>query len=91
MLGEKHGGKCAGPVKCGGAGQKIAYLAEDYWKTQGRRHSIKISYATALPRVFGVAHYADALEPLCHERNIHLELGVDLVKVDGSKRMAIFR
>lgn len=43
----------AGPVKCGGAGQKIAYLADHYWRKQGVRDSIDIQYNTALPRVFG--------------------------------------
>jgi len=81
----------AGPVKCGGAGQKIAYLAEDYWRSNHRRDGITVSYNTALPRVFGNAHYAEPLEAMCAARNIHLGFGLDLVEVLPKQQKAKFR
>lgn len=81
----------SGPVKCGGAGQKVAYLADDYWRKHGVRDSISISYNTALPRVFGAAYYADALEPLCASRDIAVGSGMDLAEVRPESREAVFR
>ena len=81
----------AGPVKCGGAGQKIAYMAEDYFRTSGKRDNMTVMYNTALPRIFGSAYYADALEPICAQRGIQVNVGLDLVEVRPASREAVFR
>ncbi|CAL8461559.1 g1090 [Coccomyxa elongata] len=80
-----------GPVKCGGAGQKITYMAEDYFRTTGKRDNITVTYNTALPRIFGAAYYADALEPMCAQRGIQVNLGLDLVEVRSASREAVFK
>lgn len=78
------------PVKCGGAGQKAAYCADDHWRAVGVRDSVSVTYATALPRVFHVPHYASALEALCAERSIDVLPLRDLVEVRGRERVAVF-
>ncbi|MEK9584344.1 MAG: FAD/NAD(P)-binding oxidoreductase, partial [Flavobacteriaceae bacterium] len=44
----------ATPIKCGGAPQKIAYLAADYLKKQGLSNKSNIMFATPGTVIFGV-------------------------------------
>ncbi|PWN24979.1 FAD/NAD(P)-binding domain-containing protein [Jaminaea rosea] len=73
------------PHKCAGAPQKIMWLALDHWKSQGlSRSDIPITYATALPAMFGVPKYAATLEALRKERDVEGLFGHNLVAVNGS-------
>jgi hypothetical protein len=47
------------PIKCPGAPQKIAYMADDVFKK--KRLSAKVIYATATPGIFGIPAYAAPL------------------------------
>ncbi|XP_012218293.1 sulfide:quinone oxidoreductase, mitochondrial [Linepithema humile] len=78
------------PVKCPGAPQKIAYIAEDYFRKHNLRNNISVVYNTALPVIFGVKKYADSLWNVCKERDITVNLQTNLVKIDLSKRQATF-
>ncbi|XP_047350939.1 sulfide:quinone oxidoreductase, mitochondrial isoform X2 [Vespa velutina] len=78
------------PVKCPGAPQKIAYLAEDYFRKTNVRNNIEVIYNTSLPVIFGVKKYADVLWKVCNERNIIVNTSTNLVKIDVSKREATF-
>ncbi|MCG8399939.1 pyridine nucleotide-disulfide oxidoreductase, partial [Bacillus atrophaeus] len=40
------------PVKCGGAPQKIAYLAEEHFCDAGVRERTEITFASANPSIF---------------------------------------
>ncbi|MEC8831796.1 MAG: FAD/NAD(P)-binding oxidoreductase, partial [Bacteroidota bacterium] len=42
------------PIKCGGAPQKIAYLAADYFRKQGLKDSTHVIFATPGSVIFGV-------------------------------------
>ncbi|CAK9834298.1 Sulfide:quinone oxidoreductase, mitochondrial [Anthophora retusa] len=79
------------PVKCPGAPQKIAYIAEDYFRRKKVRDNVKVVYNTALPVIFGVKKYADALWNVCKQRNIVVNVQTNLVKIDPANQEAIFQ
>lgn len=55
-----------------------------------KRNDISITYNTALPVLFGVKHYADALWPVMKKRNITVNLRRNLVEVKSAQNIAIF-
>lgn len=80
----------AGTVKCAGAPQKIMWMALDYWKRANRyNHTtpspIDITFATALPAMFGVPKYSAVLEELRQDRGVEALFQHDLVSIDGDK------
>ena len=82
----------AGVIKCAGAPQKIMWLALDYWKKAGlydpinpSGSAINISFATALPMMFGVPKYSAKLDELRQERGVEGLFQHDLVAVEGNK------
>ncbi|XP_062135229.1 sulfide:quinone oxidoreductase, mitochondrial [Drosophila sulfurigaster albostrigata] len=78
------------PIKCAGAPQKIAYIAEHYFRKVGKRDDISITYNTALPVLFGVKHYADALWPIMKKRNITVNTCRNLIEVKHEQDIAVF-
>jgi len=52
----------AGPIKCAGAPQKIAYLAADYWRRQGVLKDVRVVLVLPTPAMFGVTVFAEELE-----------------------------
>lgn len=80
----------ASPVKCPGAPQKICYITEHYLRRMNKRQNAKIIYNTALPVIFGVKYYADALWKVVKQRNIDVNLKTNLVEVLPDKNIAVF-
>ncbi|EDV95859.1 GH15540 [Drosophila grimshawi] len=78
------------PVKCPGAPQKILYIAEHYFRKMSKRNQINVTYNTALPVLFGVKHYADALWPIVKKRNITVNTRRNLIEVKPEQDIAIF-
>ena len=76
-------------VKCGGAPQKIMYLAEDYFRRQGVREQTRVVYVAPGAAIFGVAKYRAALEKLVAARGIETRFRHHLVEVRGAAREAI--
>lgn len=79
------------PIKCAGAPQKIAYLAESYWRKQNLRDKIEVVYNTPLPVIFGVKKYADSLWELCNRRNIKANVSTNLIEIKPDKNEAVFQ
>ena len=79
------------PIKCAGAPQKIAYLADDALRRRGIRDRSRIVYATATPSIFSVPHYAPALERVVARRGIDARYRHELVAVRPAAREAVFR
>lgn len=84
-----------GVVKCAGAPQKAMWLALDHWKKAGlygpnnvSNSPVKISFATALPVMFGVPKYSATLEELRKQRGVTAMFQHDLTEVNGDR--AIF-
>lgn len=80
----------ASPVKCPGAPQKIAYIAEEYFRKNNKRSGAKVIYNTSLPVLFGVKHYADALWKIIKKRDMQVNLRTNLIEILPKKKQAIF-
>jgi len=78
------------PIKCGGAPQKIAYLAEDYFRLNGRRDRIVVKFISGMPSIFSVKKYADALMKHCQQTGIETLFKHNLVEIRPEKKEAIF-
>lgn len=76
------------PIKCGGAPQKIMYLAEDYFNKSGKRKDATVVFATAGTVIFGVKPIAKTLMEVVDRKDIHLRFGHELVAVDGNENIA---
>ncbi len=81
----------AGAVKCGGAPQKICYLAEDYFRRQGRRDQCRVVFAAATPRIFAVDKYAKSLEKAIKRKGIETHFKHDLIELRPEAKQAIFQ
>jgi sulfide:quinone oxidoreductase len=79
------------PIKCGGAPQKIMYLAEDHFKRSGLRSQIDVKFVSGMQGIFAVKKYADQLNKICDTRGIERTFRHDLVEVDADNKVAIFK
>jgi sulfide:quinone oxidoreductase len=79
------------PVKCGGAPQKIMYLAGDYFRRKGLKDKVKIEFCSAGGVIFGIKKYADTLMKAVKRYGIDLHFKHELIRVDGPARKAWFR
>ncbi len=77
------------PIKCGGAPQKIAYLASDYWRSQGVLDRIDVHLVVPTPRIFGVPEFAEPLEAVIADYGITLHTNATLAEVDPDAKRAI--
>ncbi|MEL7498917.1 MAG: FAD/NAD(P)-binding oxidoreductase [Planctomycetota bacterium] len=77
------------PVKCGGAPQKICYLAENQFRKLGIRDQCEVIFAVAKPRIFPVDPYASSLEKMVKRRGIDVKLQHNLKEVRPETREAI--
>jgi sulfide:quinone oxidoreductase len=81
----------AGAVKCGGAPQKICYLAEDHFLRSGVRDSIEVIFTLAGPRLFAVDAYREVLEKVAERKGIQARFRHDLIEVRSKSKEAIYR
>lgn len=79
----------SGAVKCGGAPQKIMYLADDRFREAGVRSETEIIYASALPNIFPVDRYRQTLEQVIKRREIECRFRTELVEIRPTSREAI--
>src|SRR5260370_5941978 len=79
----------SGPIKCGGAPQKIAYLAADYWREQGVLKDIRVVLVLPTPGMFGVKVFADELERVAARYGIKVRKNSELIEVDPDGRHAV--
>lgn len=78
------------PIKCAGAPQKSMYLACDHWLRTGVLGDIEVEFRNAGAVLFGVADYVPALMEYVDKYGINLELGSNLIAVDGPGQQATF-
>lgn len=81
----------ASPIKCGGAPQKIMYLAEDAFRRQGVHDDSEVMFRSASPSIFPVDRYSRTLDAVIERRGIKAGFKKDLVKIDGPNRKATFK
>lgn len=77
-----------GPIKCGGAPQKIAYLAADYWREQGVLKDIRVLLVLPTPGMFGVPVFSEELERVVARYGIEVRKNSELAEVDPDGRHA---
>ncbi len=80
----------ATPIKCGGAPQKIAYLAEDYFRKSGVRERSNVMFMSAAGGIFGVKKYADTLNQVIKRKQIDARFQHNLVEIRPDRREAVF-
>jgi len=78
----------AGPIKCAGAPQKIAYLAADYWRRQGVLDAVRVVLVLPTPAMFGVPVFAKELERVVARYGIEVHKNSELTAVDPDGRSA---
>ncbi len=78
------------PIKCGGAPQKIVYLAEDYFRKSGVRDKTKITFALNTDSIFGVKKYADTLNKVLERKKIETMYKHNLIEVRPDSKEAVF-
>ncbi|MFO1005618.1 MAG: FAD/NAD(P)-binding oxidoreductase [Planctomycetaceae bacterium] len=81
----------SGAVKCGGAPQKIMYLADDLFRQAGIRDKTQIIYASALPNIFGVEPYKLTLEQVVKRKQIDCRFRHELVEVRSDLKQAVIK
>jgi len=81
----------ATPVKCGGAPQKVMYMADDVFKAKsGVGVNSRVIFCTPLKSLFAVPAYARTLQQVVQRRGIDVRFGWDLKAVRGAEQIAVF-
>ena len=62
-------------VKCGGAPQKIMYLADDAFRRQGVRERTSVVFASPAKAIFAVEKYRKTLEQVVARKHIDAQIG----------------
>ena len=78
-------------LKCGGAPQKITYLAADYFRKHDLKGKVKVDFSTAGKVIFGIKKYAVELQKVVDTLGVEMHYRHDLIAVDGDKKMATFK
>jgi sulfide:quinone oxidoreductase len=78
------------PVKCGGAAQKIMYLACDNFRKRRILNKADVRFATAGGTLFGVKIFADVLAKVVERYGIKTDWFHDLKEIRGEKKEAVF-
>ena len=78
-------------VKCGGAPQKIMYLADDAFRRQGVRDGSRIAFMKAKGKLFSSPPYEETLYEVVDRKGIELNLMTELVEVRPDSKEAVFR
>lgn len=73
----------AGPIKCAGAPQKIAYLACDQWRRAGVLNQIDVHMVLPTPGMFGIKEFATTLENVVKRYGITVHFESEVIAVDG--------
>lgn len=81
----------SGAVKCGGAPQKIMYLADDRFREAGVREKTNIIYASALPNIFAVDKYRETLEQVIARKKIDCRFREELIEIRPATKDAIIK
>jgi len=79
------------PIKCGGAPQKIMYLADDYFRKSGVRNKSKVIFCSAASNIFAVKKYADTLDQVLIRKEIVTKYKHNLVEIYPADKEAVFK
>ncbi|MDG6110425.1 NAD(P)/FAD-dependent oxidoreductase [Dactylosporangium aurantiacum] len=78
-----------GPIKCGGAPQKIAYLAADWWRRQGVLDKMRLILVLPTAAMFTQPQWGEVLKGVAAGYGIEGRHDTQLVEVDGPARRVV--
>ena len=78
------------PIKCGGAPQKIMYLACDNWRKRGVLDKADVRFTSGGSILFGVKVFADALQKVVSRYGIKTEFFHNLKEIRGESQEAVY-
>lgn len=81
----------ATPIKCGGAPQKIMYLADDYFRKSGVRKDTTVVFATPGGVIFGVDPFKQTLMEVVDRKEIGLRFFHKITRIDAANKIAYFQ
>jgi len=81
----------AGAIRCGGAPQKIMYLAEEYFVKSGVRNKTNVVFATPGTVIFGTRVFADELNRILEKKKVNFKPYYKPVKIDASRQEITFQ
>lgn len=81
----------SGAVKCGGAPQKIMYLADETFRKNGVRKGSTVMFTSTLPNIFAVERYRKTLEEVIKRKEIVCHFREELIEVRGDLHEAVFK
>lgn len=79
------------PIKCGGAPQKIMYLADDHFRKTGVRNKTNVIFASPGGVIFGVSPFKEELERIVQKRGIITKYKYSMTKIDGENKKVHFK
>ncbi len=80
----------ATPIKCGGAPQKIMYLADEAFRRQNVREKSNIHFYCGEAAIFKVAKYAEALMKVIERKGLQPHFRHNLTQLRVDSREAVF-
>ena len=81
----------ATPIKCGGAPQKVMYLADDVFQgTSGVGVNSHVIFCTAMAKLYPVEAYNATVERVAARRGIETRLLHNLIEVRPEEQVAVF-
>lgn len=78
------------PIKCGGAPQKIMYLASDNWRKRGVLGKADVRYTSGGSVIFGVKSFAEALLKVVKRYRIKTDFFHNLKEIRGESQEAVY-
>ncbi len=81
----------SGAIKCGGAPQKIMYLADDYLRNTGVRDKSNVIFASPGKQIFSIDKYRLALEKVVARKGIETRFRHDLIEIRPATKEAVFK
>jgi sulfide:quinone oxidoreductase len=81
----------ATPIKCGGAPQKIAYLAADYLRKHNLADKSKVVFATPGSVIFGVKEIRETLEKVIDRYDIAFKPFYTPIEIDSDNKTIKFK
>lgn len=82
--------QAATPIKCGGAPQKIMYLAAEMFGKNGFTNNTNVVYATPGSVVFGVKEFLPALMKVINRHAITVKFFHKITKIDSTEKKVYF-
>lgn len=79
------------PIKCGGAPQKIMYLADSYFRKSNIRAKSNIVFCSAAANIFAVKKYADTLDQVLSRKEIATKYRHNLIEIRPDAKEAVFQ